>query len=297
MYGSMPTLRKSFSMFVDNWVSKDLSYRREFFKAFEKSGNDFSKLDALGWAYILCVHPELADRCDWEMLNKDESGDAWHCLLIQQPQFADRCEWRFASRWNDPHGDEWSAGRWHWDTLLVRHPQFADKCDWSVFRADDLEFMAENKKLIDYFNLSSLNEACWVRVLCNRPEFESECDWSLLTGTDWADLLLNHPQFAKYCSWEKLDALDWGKLLHGRPQFVDCCAWDKLTGTDWGKLLSKAPEFAERCNWSKLDKKGWQWLVYSHAEFKVELEKYSDYKYAQLEDESCEWYEEEIGIF
>ena len=284
-------------MFGDNWIAKDREYRIKYFRTFKKSGMDFSKLTALGWAYVLCIHPELSDKCSWELLNSDTSGSAWHCLLMSQPQFADKCEWRFAARWNDPKGTEWSAERWHWDTLLARHPQFADKCDWSAFMANDLEFMARTPELVDHFNFLVLNSAGWRLVLCARPEFAPKCNWELINGDDWVWILIQQPQFAQYCSWNKLDALNWGSLLHEKPQFVDLCPWNKLSGTDWGKLLAKAPEFACKCDWLKLDKKGWQWLVYTHEEFTVELKKFTKYNYEKLKEEWSDWYEEEIGIF
>lgn len=77
---------------------------------------------------FLSAHPQYADEwCDWWKLD----GHDWAALLAAQPQLAGKCDWDVLN------GSDHAMNGGDWVRLLDAQPQFADKCNWYLLDEDD----------------------------------------------------------------------------------------------------------------------------------------------------------------
>ncbi len=240
--------------------------------------NVLSNLSDIEWAYLITIHPELFDRCDWNLIKRNSyvirtllcfkpelvarvdsrllTGDDWAAILILHPELAGRCPWRKLSPLQ-------------WMNLLSVHPEFAIHCDFSGGLGHEIsrhDYCAQYPEFPCPLTLLLLRhpefaDRCWLRLLSRKkiaklvirhPALTRFFNISKLGGECWLEILNERPELAEYCDWDQLgDDFNWCSLLKSHPEFSEHCKWENLTDDDWIYLLAERPEFADRRDWTE----------------------------------------------
>lgn len=263
-------------------------------------------LTGIEWAMLLCVHPELADECDWTLFD----GNAWHCLLCKRPEFADRCDWSFAKSWNKPQGPgSCSPGRWYWVTLLFQQPQFADKCEiMGEFGGIERHWIETDSSFANKWKHDSgylgKVQALFLKA---KPEAASRMNAENLSAKDWiaffetADAVPN--EILNQCRAEKFTLREWVQLLRTDnvpPQILAKCPWNKFDGNLWSDILfaKDKDKYAEFCPWQTFDTDEWREILYFHKDCREQFDAHAGMKFEELhmEDWEPDWFFKEFGV-
>ena len=210
---------------------------------------DWNGLSAEDMLHAVALHPEFADRIDWEKILKDRPGWAVADFFRNCPPAVDQ--------------------------FLARMPHRMNECAAALIPCPG--FDAER------LNFRKLSPEAWEELLFYRYDvFErhkSECRLTCINENRWPVILERHPELAPLCPWHKLPTYCLEKIYNERFPLLHACNWarcKKLTvklrlnllitlpeyepfcdpvnfwGEDLALLLTIRPEFAKICDLSTL---------------------------------------------
>ena len=200
------------------------------------------ELDSFEWAEILSSHPEISDKCNWDVFSCGGYHDL-RLLLGSQPQFADRvldCI------------DYMEAGFAFPELIEAAYANCSAPAEFlSRLRGDVLSELKDDiNSERQYGKKGGYSHECVAARLVGKiPELASDFDFGEWKGRAIALLLAARPELAERCNLDALAGADWARLLAVRPEFADRCKWEALSEDDWLELLEAAPRFAVHPAW------------------------------------------------
>ncbi len=184
------------------------------------------KLLSQNWDWLLPVHPEWRDKCDFSKLNSYE----WGVLLAKTDCFDNECD--FAKL----NGSAWAEILQHTDRL-------DSKCDFTKLKVDDWVKVLEKTRRFDgRLDASGFKGKDWVKVLETRPDLISVCS-NVFTGADVAIVLKEFPWMTNKCDLSSLTPRDWGEVLKDNPQFLPLWNRQGYKSSDWHSFAKGYFEF------------------------------------------------------
>ena len=194
------------------------------------------------WADLLSNVPELAERCPFQRLAKND----WLLLLSHRPEMLKfclhpeilNCAGQKVANRHEEVVSYWDRARW--GELLAAQPGFADTCDWD-----------------------SLTLADVLSIFQHAPQFAQRCPKRVIEripGHLWTKLVLKHPELLSLYPAEQFPR-PWAKH-ESHPVDFDPFS-DSLNlndvdfGLDWPEVLKKNPDLEDRCPFAQLPTLVW----------------------------------------
>ena len=215
--------------------------------------SNLEHLETKYWVETIICHPELEDKCPWNMFG----SAAWHDILMEHPEFIRhapkkiRLSFMSLNQWLEvlnrhPKLDEYfpamktmlaksseAIGKL-WGRLISHYPQFAKYSPWKHLRRDD-----------------------WKRVLSQQPQFIGNYErertqmpaWQFtLTPSDQAEVIACQPSLLSHFKTKDFTASNWETILLNQPQFHEKCNINKMAPYNLGRLLVRHPEWLDHCD-------------------------------------------------